>query len=246
MATVSISHIRVDRHTQYLRLCFNRPDRYHAIDSATLRSLSHLLQPARHMAMPLVLSGDADLFSVGADIAELASLTDVQAAMYSRLGHHVLEALESWPGVTIAHMSGYALGAGLELALGCDLIVSSPDVRIGLPGLAWALVPCMGGLRRMACRSNERFSSELFLHGAVLSADQARKEHLLDRVLVDDAELTALIGEMADYSTSAVRVIRAVRLERQGRIDAATGARMFSLPFASGECQRRLKSLLTS
>lgn len=244
MATVSISRIRVERHPQYLRLCLNRPDRYNAIDSATLRGLSNLLQPARQMAVPLVLSGDADLFSVGADIAELSSLTDVQAAIFSRLGHQVLETLESWPGVTIAHLSGYALGAGLEVALGCDVIAATPDVRIGLPGLAWALVPCMGGLRRMACRASERFSSELFLQGAVLGADQALHEHLVDRIIPDEPHLMALIAEMTEYSPSAVKAIRSVRLERQGRIDAATGARMFSLPFASGECQRRLKALL--
>jgi enoyl-CoA hydratase len=191
-----------------------------------------------------VISGDADLFSVGADIAELSSLTDVQAAIFSRLGHQVLETLESWPGVTIAHLSGYALGAGLEIALGCDVIAATPDVRIGLPGLAWALVPCMGGLRRMACRASERFSSELFLQGAVLGADQALREQLIDRITADEPQLSSLIAEMAEYSPAAVKAIRSVRLARQGRIDAATGARMFSLPFASGECQRRLKALL--
>lgn len=246
MATVSIRRIKVERHSRYLSLSLSRPDRYNAIDSATLRGLAAQLDRARHDAVPLVLSGKAELFSVGADINELSSLTAEQAVVYSQLGHQVIEALEAWPGVTIAHLSGYALGAGLELALGCDVITAMPDVRIGLPGLAWALVPCMGGLRRMACRASERFSSELFLQGAVLGAEQSLREHLIDRIVTDDTQVVTLARDMSDYSTSAVQAIRSLRLERQGRIDSQTGSRMFSLPFASGECQRRLKALLAS
>lgn len=244
MATVSIRRIHTERHSRYLRLSLSRPDRYNAIDSATLRGLASQLAEARHAAMPLVLSGQAELFSVGADINELSSLTAEQAELYSQLGHQVIEALEAWPGVTIAHLSGYALGAGLEIALGCDVITATPDVRIGLPGLAWALVPCMGGLRRMACRSSERFSSELFLQGAVLGAEQALREHLVDRIVTEDEQVRTLARDMSEYSSAAVKAIRSLRLERQGRIDAVTGSRMFSLPFASGECQRRLRSLL--
>lgn len=246
MATVSIRRIRVERRARYLRLCLSRPDRYNAIDTVTLRGLAGLLDDARREAMPLILTGETDLFSVGADINELASLTQQQAMLYSQLGHQVLEALEAWPGVTIAHLSGYALGAGLELALGCDIITATADVRLGLPGLAWALVPCMGGLRRMACRASERFSSELFLQGAVLGAGPALREHLIDRIVTDDLQVSALAREMAEYSPAAVHAIRSLRLDRQGRIDVTTGARMFSLPFASGECQRRLKALLAS
>ncbi len=244
MATVSIRRITVERHARYLCLSLSRPDRYNAIDSATLRGLASLLDRAHQEALPLVLSGKAELFSVGADISELSSLSAHQAELYSQLGHRVIEALEAWPGVTIAHLSGYALGAGLELALGCDVITATPDVRVGLPGLAWALVPCMGGLRRMACRASERFSSELFLQGAVLGAEQSLREHLIDRIVSDESQVAELAHHMSDYSAAAVQAIRSLRLARQGRIDAITGSRMFSLPFASGECQRRLKALL--
>jgi 3-hydroxypropionyl-coenzyme A dehydratase len=244
MATTSIRRIRIERNPHFLRVSLNRPDRYNAIDSATLRGLAHLLEEARSEALPLILTGSSEFFSVGADINELAGLTAEQASVYSRLGHQVIEALESWPGVTIAELNGYALGAGLELALGCDVLVANPDIRLGLPGLAWALVPCMGGLRRLACRAGERFSSELFLQGAVLSGKQALKERLIDRIVSDGQQVNALAMEMGAYSPSAVAAIRSLRLERQGRIDSGVGARMFSLPFASGECQRRLKALL--
>ncbi len=244
MTTVSIQRIRFDRRSRFVRLSLNRSERYNAIDSATLRSLLGHLNRHRHIGLPLILTGDAALFSVGADINELSGLNCKQATEFSHLGHQVIEAIEKWPGVTIANLNGYALGAGLELALGCDIIVGDSELRVGLPGLAWALVPCMGGLRRLACRVSEQFSSELFLHGSVLNAPQALKSGLIDRIIENDQQVAALAREMALYSPSAVQAIRAIRLERQGRINAETGARMFALPFSSGECQRRLKILL--
>jgi enoyl-CoA hydratase/carnithine racemase len=246
MATISIHRSRFERRTRYTRLTLSRSERYNAIDSATLRGLDERLSPPHHVDLPLILCGDHASFSVGADINELVTLNAKDAAAYSNLGHRVLEKLEHWPGVTIAYLDGYALGAGLELALGCDIIVASRDVRVGLPGLAWALVPCMGGLRRLACRASEHFSSELFLQGSVLTAEEALKEQLIDRIVDAESTVTTLAKDMSNYSSSAVQAIRAIRLEKQGQINAETGSQMFSLPFASGECQRRLKTLLST
>ena len=244
MATVSFRHVRTEHRHNYVRVIIDRSARYNALDSLALRSLVHLLDRERHQTLPLVLEGDGSVFSVGADINELASLGAQEAHDYSQLGHAVLAALEAWPGVTIAKLSGFVLGAGLELALGCDVLLGAHDVRLGLPGLAWALVPCMGGLRRLACRASEQFSSDLFLNGDVLDAERALAHRLIDRVIASDQEAYALAIAMSEYSPSAVRAIRSLRLDRHGMIDADIGARMFSQPFVSGECQKRLRGLL--
>jgi|GEM_PF-2570795 enoyl-CoA hydratase/carnithine racemase len=246
MATVSFNLVRIDRGQHFLHLRLNRPERYNAIDSQTLRSLTALLDDHHQSELPLIIEGEAEAFSVGADITELAGIDAKRASAYSMLGHEVLQALERWPGVTIAALSGYTLGVGLELALGCDVLVGRPNLRLGLPGLAWALVPCMGGLRRLACRVSESFSSDLFLNGDVLDADQALKLGLIDRLVHTSQDIEALAYDMGEYTQSAVLAIRQLRLARQGVIDSALGARMFSQPFASGECQRRLKALLVS
>lgn len=246
MNPVSIHRISPARRPGYLRLQLNRPERHNAIDTSMLRGLAKALAADRREALPLVIEGDAGFFSVGADISEMSALDAGAASAYSRLGHEVIEAIESWPGVTIAHLRGYTLGVGLELALGCDLLVGGPNVSLGLPGLAWALVPCMGGLRRLACRVSEAFSSELFLNGEVLDAGRALAHGLLNRIEPDDDAVERFVGQMAEWPTSAVSAIRSLRLEHQGVIDSNIGSRMFSQPFASGECQRRLKALLAN
>ncbi len=246
MTTVSINLVRLDRGQHFLRLRLSRPERYNAIDSCTLRSLTALLDDHRHCDLPLIIEGGSEAFSVGADISELSRCDAQHALAYSMLGHGVLQALERWPGVTIAALSGYALGVGLELALGCDVLVGRPNLTLGLPGLAWALVPCMGGLRRLACRVSDAFSSDLFLNGDVLDAEQALSHGLIDRLARDNSDIEDLARDMGDYPPSAVLAIRELRLARQGVIDAALGARMFAQPFANGECQRRLRQLLAS
>jgi enoyl-CoA hydratase len=233
--------IRVDVGRHLVRLRLARPDRYNVLDMATLASLAEALETNRR-PLPLLLDGEGEVFSVGGDISELAGFSTSEAKAYSRLGQQVVAALEQWPAVTIARISGYALGTGLELALGCDVLVGTPDVRLGLPGLAWALVPCLGGLRRLSCRLSSELCSELFLGGEVLEAPKALEVGLLDRV--SDAPLERFASAFAEFSPSAVNAIRGVRLDKQGRIDADSEADLFAQPFASGECQKRLKRLL--
>lgn len=228
-----------------LRLC--RPEHYNALDISTLAELSVTLEEAAGTHLPLILSGEGHVFSLGCDVRELASFSTESAATYSRLGQQAVRILEAWPGVTIAHLSGYALGTGLELALGCDLLVAEPGIRIGLPGLAWALVPCLGGLRRLHQRVGPEISCDLFLRGQMFDAETALKTGLLDRILTNEDDLPLLAAAVADFSPSAVKAIRELRLRHHGPADATTEAieaELFAQSFTNGECQRRLRSLL--
>jgi enoyl-CoA hydratase/carnithine racemase len=238
--TASAVQIEVSRRLVRVRL--SRPDRYNVLDTATLTQLAAALAPAARRQVPLLLEADGEIFSVGSDITEMAKFSSADARAYSRLGQQVVTLLESWPGVTVARLTGYALGTGLELALGCDVLVGATDVRLGLPGLAWAMVPCLGGLRRLAVRLSKDLCSELFLGGEVLDAQQALEAGLLDRIADEGVE--RLVLGFGEFPPGAVAAIRSIRLERQGRIDDRAEAELFAQPFASGECQKRLKKLL--
>lgn len=245
MGTAKTQIIRVLREPGIVRVQLCRSDRYNAIDIATLHGLLEILTEPQSAPRVLVIEGDGAMFSVGPDIAELSTLTGESALAFSQLGHDVMNALERWPGVTIARLTGYALGSGLELALGCDVLIGTSELRIGLPGLAWALVPCMGGLRRLAYRVSQDTCSDLFLNGEVLGAERALAIGLLDRIVNETSELEYIFQQMTEYSPQAVSAIRDVRLQKQGPIQADAEAKIFAQVFASGECQRRLKELLT-
>src|SRR5688572_16977763 len=120
MARSRCAAIRVLQRDGATAVRISRAERYNALDLATLQGLADILeQPAPG---PLVIAGDGDIFSIGPDIAELSRIDGPGARSYSLLAHRVCELIERWPGVTIAHVAGYCLGSGFELALACDIV----------------------------------------------------------------------------------------------------------------------------
>ncbi len=240
------SHVRsvvFEQRPDHQRLQLCRPERYNVLDITTLATLSVDLATAGPCYQPLVISGLGEVFSLGCDIRELATFSAADATTYSRLGQQTVAAIEAWPGLTIGWLQGYALGSGLELALGCDLLIADPGVRIGLPGLAWALMPCLGGLRRLAGRVGKDLASDLLLRGTVLDGPAALASGLVDRLVVGENGLACLLHDFADFPPGAVRAIRELRLGRHGIQDIDTEAELFAQPFISGECQKRLRML---
>jgi len=244
MTSIVPASIRSRRVRGALWVTITRDGRYNALDRATLRSLVRTLELEKEAGGVVVLTGAGNLFSVGPDIAELAKIGAKEAAEFSRLAHAVVAHLESWPAPTIAWLQGYALGSALELALACDILVGNEEVRLGLPGLAWAMVPCMGGLRRLSQRINAEQATRLFLSGDVVDGREALALHMIDRLAAESDDLDPLIAELTEYSPNAVQAIRSLRLDRLGPQDAEAEVALFAQPFVTGECQRRLRSLL--
>ncbi len=198
------------------------------------------LAPHQRRPLPLVIEGDARCFSVGHDLAELCRFDGTAAVAYSRLGHQAVDALEQWPGVTIALVRGPCLGPGLELILGCDLILAGPRARFGLPGLALGLMPCMGGLRRLAARCGPGVVRDLFLAGRHLGPRQALRHGLANRVVGPAMGAEECAHRWGRWEAGAVHAIRGIRLHRIGHVDAGIESDLFAHGFATGECQRRI------
>jgi enoyl-CoA hydratase/carnithine racemase len=245
MTRILRSSVRSVRQAGLLRVQLTRDERYNAIDRSTLRSLIRILDRERAGGGTLILSGSGDLFSVGPDISELAGLDPEGASEFSRLAHEAVARLEAWPQATVVWLRGYALGSALELALACDVLVGTNEVRLGLPGLAWAMVPCMGGLRRLSQRIGTEKATRLFLSGDVLDGREAAQYGLLDRIVDDPLEIDPIANMLNEYSPSAVQAIRSLRLDRLGKQDAEAEVALFTQPFLTGECQRRLRGLLS-
>lgn len=227
-----------------VRLALDRPERWNAIDTATLLCLIEVLDRRDHPTVPLLVEGATGVFSVGSDLPELAGFDALSATVYSQLGHQVVAALERWPGVTIAAVDGFCLGAGLELVLGCDLIVATRTGRFGLPGLPLALMPCLGGLRRLTCRMDQGVSTRLFLAGEVITSAQGLELGLVNEVIDELDDALTIARHHRDWPVSGVEAIRSLRLDRHGAIDSTAEADLFAETFAHGECQRRLRRLI--
>ena len=97
----------------------------------------------------LVVWGGPKLFAAGADIKAMAGWSRDQVRPSVQALGDVCDLLERIQKISIAAITGYALGGGLELALGCDLRYLADDARVGQPEIALGVIPGAGGTQRL-------------------------------------------------------------------------------------------------
>jgi enoyl-CoA hydratase/carnithine racemase len=150
---------------------------------------------ARRDLRALVVTGaGGKAFIGGANIDEMAQLDRSSAREYITLVHRTCDCLRRLPAPVIARIDGYALGAGLEVAVCCDFRIAStrskfgmPEVRVGIPSVVEAaLIPGLIGFGRVR---------ELVMLGEVIDADTALRWGLVGRV-VSAAELDRAVDQV--------------------------------------------------
>jgi len=170
---------------------FNRPKLLNALNRKTMEELGDLLSVARDDAevRALILTGAGEkAFIAGADINELAQRTAIDGKEFSLFGQGVLHMLETMGKPSIAAINGYALGGGCELALACTIRLASRTAKLGQPEVKLGIIPGYGGSQRLARLCGKGVAHELVLSGEMISAEEALRIGLVNRV-VEPAEL---------------------------------------------------------
>jgi enoyl-CoA hydratase len=140
----------------------------------------------------VVVYGDERVFSAGDELAELNRYTPEDAAARVADLQAALGCLARVPQPTVAAISGYALGAGLELALGADRRIIGDNVRLGLPQIRAGLIP-VSGIRRLSLLIGPARAKELVYTGRFVEPGEAASLGLVDEVVApDDVYLAAL------------------------------------------------------
>ncbi len=180
----------------------NRPERKNAANTAMLSELRDTFEAVERSPgdRVLILTGAGDTFCSGADLGDPAGpATDVRQPALNRMRRlgDVALALHRLTKPTIAAVDGYAVGAGLSLALGCDLIVASDRAKLSLifskrglsldNGASW-LLPRLVGLHK---------AKEIALLADMWSGEQAAALGLVNKVVPADG-LQAAAREWAD------------------------------------------------
>jgi 3-hydroxyacyl-CoA dehydrogenase/enoyl-CoA hydratase/3-hydroxybutyryl-CoA epimerase len=180
------------------RLTFDHPERkVNVFTREVLAELEQLLRDLPHhgLAALILASGKRDTFIAGADVDEIAEVTDpTLAAEGSRYGHRLFAAWEALPFPTIAAIRGTCVGGGTELALASTYLVVSdrPEVRIGLPEVRLGIVPGWGGCVRLPRRIGIAASLDLILTGKLVRGKKALELGLADALLPDVGFLAAV------------------------------------------------------
>ncbi|MGW1992735.1 enoyl-CoA hydratase/isomerase family protein [Embleya sp. NPDC001921] len=204
-----------------LRVRLDRPDQGNALDETMLSELGTILVGLRERPdiRVLVLSGAGDDFCLGGGRAEMAELlaADPTGLALRRLGDRaraVCEALAAAEVVTIARVHGRTIGAGVALALHCDLRVGTEDSRFRLPELALGLPTTWGGaLARLISELGMSRVRELVLTADALDAQTAHRIGMLHRVAPStdiDRVVDGWIRPTLRRSASALRTSKAL------------------------------------
>lgn len=134
----------------------------------------------------VILFGGHEIFSAGDDAPELQTLTAGEAETAARVRQEALDAVAAIPKPTVAAITGYALGAGLALALAADWRVSGDNVKFGATEILAGLIPAGGAMTRLARVTGASRAKELVFSGRFFDAEEALALSLIDEMVAPD------------------------------------------------------------
>lgn len=225
------------------------------IDDALAAAIEGALSQAEASGTVLLhLRSAMEHFCGGADPARVAAwLGDSgnEALLAdSRRWAQLFERIESSPVIVLAEMRGNALGAGLGLALACDLRMASASSRIGVPEVRVGLLPAGMTIHRLASVAGPVAAQRLLLAGELVDGIEAHRLGLLHWVVADaELEMKAAVRaqQVARQSPAALREAkRVLAATRQGEALATLAAEnmAFRQLIADEEPRQRIRALL--
>jgi enoyl-CoA hydratase/carnithine racemase len=197
----------------------------------------------------VVISGGPRHFAAGADVKELLALDPGQFGARNRVLQGAFHALATAPQVTIAAVSGYALGGGCELALAADFRFAGRSAVFGLPEITLGIMPGSGGTQRLPRIVGPGRAKEMILSGRVVAADEALAIGLADRVAEDADLLEVAVEAGLRYARGPLALRHAKRavdaaLDMPVEDGLALEADLITRCFASEDGQHGLRSFV--
>jgi enoyl-CoA hydratase/carnithine racemase len=172
--------IESDGPVRILRL--TSPDGTNRLTRACVLVLTAAMNDLKRERPPLIIAGNRQFFSVGADLNEIAALTGPEARAFSVMGQTLMNAIASYPAPVIAAVQGHCMGGGLDLALACHRRIAAPHAVFGHRGAALGLMTGWGGTQRLPRLIGKGRALELFIAAEKISAARALEMGLVDAV----------------------------------------------------------------
>ena len=186
-------------------------------------------------ARAVVVWGGERVFAAGADIKEMATQDAVTMYRYIGRFQNVYTRLEQLPQVTIAAITGYALGGGCELALACDLRICAEDSNLGQPEILLGVMPGAGGSQRLPRLVGVGRAKELIYSGRFVGADEALSIGLVNEVVAPDRVYERATEVAEGYAAGPTVALMAAKQVIQNGVDVdmTTGLLLERQAFAS-------------
>ena len=197
---MTFENVTVERDGAIAIVTINRPKVLNALNAQTMDELTSAMSElgADDAVRAIVLTGAGEKwFVAGADINELAVQTPVGGREHAQRGQRVLNAIEQLGKPVIAAVNGFAFGGGCELAMACTLRIAADTAKLGQPEINLGLIPGYAGTQRLTRLVGRGVALEILLTGDALSAAEAHRIGLVNRV-VPAAELMTEAKKLAE------------------------------------------------
>ncbi len=245
-----MSELIVTRHGRVQHLTLNRPAARNALNNALLSELAATLEAAASDSeiSVCVIAGNERFFAAGADLNEMAekdlaaTLNDIRPQLWARIN--------AFNKPLIAAVNGYALGAGCELALLCDLVIAGENARFGLPEITLGIMPGAGGTQRLIRSVGKSLASKMVLTGESITARQALAAGLVSDVYPEALTLEYALQQaalMARHSPLALQAAKqALRQSQEVALQAglAQERQLFTLLAATDDRREGIDAFL--
>lgn len=173
--------VEIENEVGLVRL--NRPKVLNALNHTLMGELMDALEQldADDDVGCIVVTGSEKAFAAGADIGEMVDETAADLMRSDRF--RLWDRIRAIRKPIIAAVSGYALGGGNEIAMACDMIVASETAQFGQPEITLGIIPGAGGTQRLTHALGKALAMEVILNDRRLSAEEAERFGLVNRVV---------------------------------------------------------------
>jgi len=234
-------------------ITMNRPEVLNAQNEALRAELIAALEKARddEEVYIIVLTGAGGrAFSAGADISEfpLWAPIDVIRRRKGKKSHYGLP--REIPKPVIAMVNGLALGGGGELAMACDIIVASEDAQFGQPEINIGVIPGGGATQLLPRLVGEKKAKELIFTGEFISAGEALRLGLVNRVVPKEKLKEAVIEIISKLKRKSPAILQLAKLavnkslETPLSVGMADEANFFAMCFGTEDQKEGARAFL--
>src|ERR1700751_1071063 len=187
-SALKLENVVYDKKGPIAYVTLNRPKVLKAINTVTIHELRASFEDARDdsAVRGVILTGAGEkAFAAGADIAEIANNTAVEAEETTRRGQALTDLIENLGKPVIAAVNGFALGGGCELAMACSIRIAAESAKFGQPEVKLGVMPGYGGTQRMPRLVGKGRAIKLILSGDIIDAAEAYRIGLVDELEPD-------------------------------------------------------------
>jgi len=213
--------LKLDVNDQVALVTISRPEALNALNTRFFNEMDHVVAKVNAMedVRVMVITGEGKAFVAGADIAEMVDKTPEEGSAFSRLGQNTFRSLGEMRIPVIAAINGFALGGGLELAMGCDFRIASSKARFGQPEVNLGLIPGYAGTQRLSRLTGLGDALFLLMTAEMIGAEDALRIGLVQKVVEPEELMETVMGYARTIIGKGPKAVSLVKkVVRQGML----------------------------